>query len=1045
MHSIGKLGAGQERYYTEKVAEGAEDYYSGEGEAEGYWAGSAAAELGLAGKVDPEALTWMLTGRSPASGEPLGLRYVAGRGPVPGFDLTFSAPKSVSLTWALGGEGAGAEVAAAHRASVAAGLDYMERMACWTRRGHGGHRFVHGNGFIGAAYVHRSSRAGDPQLHTHVLVANATRGPDGRWTRLYHPAIYDHAKTAGYIYEANLRHELTRRLGVRWQEVENGIAEIEGFDPEHLRAFSTRRAEILAATAPDASARARQVATLATRKAKDRDIAEESLRERWRSQAEEIGLSSESIRSTFGRVRQVAAPTVDPATVAEALTSHASHFDRRDVIQAVADQLRPGAPAAEVEELADRFLALDQIVAIGETAKGPRFTTERVWEIERRALAAAGQMAADTGHALVDPIVVSRVLASRSTIKSDQRAMVERLTRGGEQLVVVVGEAGTGKSFATVAAAEAWAASGIPLRAAAPTWRAANVLGSEGLWATSVAGLLAELDRAADAGRDPLPRDSVLLIDEAGMVDSANLARLIDHAQRADAKLVLIGDPAQLGEIEAGGLFSSIVTRTDPVVLDQVIRHEHALDREGARRIREGRGGEAIDTYRFEERVVVSPDPEARRVEMVRDWWRSYQEGEDALMIAKRNAEVARLNALAREVMKAEGRLGEQEIQVGDAGFAAGDRVITRVNDHRDRIYNRERWRVESVDPEGRGVGLVGVDASGRRVVVDADYLGRVNASDGSPALQHAYAATTYQAQGSTVDRAYVMVDPSMDRQEMYVAASRSRQETWFYATPEIDLERAEYAPVVPGREGLDHIAAAAERDGAQLSAHDLALRTRLEGLSSPELSRLRDELRAEAGAEQQAERRIAELDGRIADAERRLGDLDAERRALGPEPRRRRERQEYREALSRVETRERQIRNSSVRSMAQEREELPPVAHDARAEVAAIDAVLDRRRDLALVAARVSPPDYVVAELGERPAAGAERLAWDGAVRVIEDYRQRTGLRDRDTALGPEPTDRAARRERERAQGAMRRAQRELGIERVQRMERARAMEIEL
>jgi hypothetical protein len=131
---------------------------------------------------------------------------------------------------------------------------------------------------------------------------------------------------------------------------------------------------------------------------------------------------------------------------------------------------------------------------------------------------------------------------------------------------------------------------------------------------------------------------------------------------------------------------------------------------------------------------------------------------------------------------------------------------------------------------------------------------------------------------------------------------------------------------------------------------------------------------------------------------------------------------------------------------MAPEREELPPVAHQARAEVAVIDALLDRRRDLALAAARVSPPDYIVAELGERPAGGAERVAWDGAVREIEGYRQRNGLRDRDTALGPEPADRAARRERERVLGAMRRSQLQLGIERAQRIERARAaMEIEL
>lgn len=225
MLSIGKLGKGQERYYLDKVAEGAEDYYSGEGEVPGRWMGDAACDLGLSGEVGADQLTAMLTGRDPATGEPLGLREVAGRGPVPGFDLTFSAPKSVSLLWGLGGMHAGLEITEAHHASVQAALDYMQREACWTRRGAGGAEFLHGSGFLAAAFDHRSSRAGDPQLHTHVLIANATQGPDGRWTRLYHPAIYDHAKTAGFIYEAHLRDELTRRLGVQWQPVKNGIAE----------------------------------------------------------------------------------------------------------------------------------------------------------------------------------------------------------------------------------------------------------------------------------------------------------------------------------------------------------------------------------------------------------------------------------------------------------------------------------------------------------------------------------------------------------------------------------------------------------------------------------------------------------------------------------------------------------------------------------------------------------------------------------------------------------------------------------------------------
>ena len=213
MLTIGKLGRGQEMYYLEKVAEGAEDYYSAEGEAPGYWLGDAAEELGLQGAVDPEQLIAMLSGRNPLDGSPLlSMSGVRGEGPVPGFDLTFSAPKSVSLTWALGDKETAGKVLAAHERSVKAALGYMQREACWTRRGAGGAEFVPGNGYLAAAYRHRSSRAGDPQLHTHVLIANASKGPDGRWTRLYHPAIYDHATTASYIYEANLRHELSLSL-----------------------------------------------------------------------------------------------------------------------------------------------------------------------------------------------------------------------------------------------------------------------------------------------------------------------------------------------------------------------------------------------------------------------------------------------------------------------------------------------------------------------------------------------------------------------------------------------------------------------------------------------------------------------------------------------------------------------------------------------------------------------------------------------------------------------------------------------------------------
>ncbi|HZK14982.1 MAG TPA: MobF family relaxase, partial [Solirubrobacterales bacterium] len=852
MLSIGKLGTGQETYYLEKVAEGAEDYYSGEGEVAGQWMGDAAAELGLSGEVGGDQLTAMLTGRNPVDGSPLlGRQGVPGRGPVPGFDLTFSAPKSVSLTWALGGPEAGQAVMDAHHSSVEAALHYMQREACWTRRGSGGSEFVPGNGFLATAFDHRSSRNGDPQLHTHVLVANATRGPDGRWTRLYHPAVYDHLKTAGYIYEANLRHELTQSLGVEWQEVRKGIAEVEGFADEHLREFSTRRVEILeAAGGPEASGRAREVATLATRGAKERDITPETLHERWRARAQEIGLDRDAIQSALEpswetRWQRESAATADPRTVSawqvdRAVTAAASHFDRRDAIQAVAGLLRDGAPAADVERMTNEFLASDVVVPIGQSQKGERFTTRRIWELERTALEAAERMRED-GPRPAGDLVAARVLHANPNLKPDQREMVKRLLAEGNGLAIVIGEAGTGKSYAILAAARGWSEVGIELRACAPTWRAANVLRADGLAATSVASLLGELERAEQAYERLLGYGSVLLVDEAGMVDTATLARLIHHAEEANAKLVLVGDPEQLGEIEAGGLFRALAERSGPIHLDEVIRHRYETEREAAHLIREGEGAQALDLYRAEEQVVVAQDAQARRQAMVADWHESFAAGEDAVMVAKQNVEVERLNAIARQLRQVGGQLGEQEIEVGEARFAAGDQVITRVNDRAADIYNRERWQIAEVDPDERRVVLSGIDQA-RTVEVGADYLAKVNPHSEAPALQHAYAVTTYSAQGTTVDRAFVAADPSMDKQEMYVAASRSRAETYLYATPEIQADREEFAPrSLDVRDALPHIAEAAQRDRAQVAAHDVS---RLQSMPTERLVERRDDLR---------------------------------------------------------------------------------------------------------------------------------------------------------------------------------------------------------
>jgi hypothetical protein len=608
---------------------------------------------------------------------------------------------------------------------------------------------------------------------------------------------------------------------------------------------------------------------------------------------------------------------------------------------------------------------------------------------------------------------------------------VERLLLNPEGVLVVIGEAGTGKTYALSAAAEGWAEAGIPVQAVAPTWRAAEVMSAEGLQAMSVAKLLARLDHAEREGQAHLMRRSVLLVDEAGMVDSADLARLIEHVRSANSKLVLVGDPEQLGEIEAGGLFRAVADRTEPVHLDEVIRHEHELEREAARLIREGEGREALRLYEAENRVAVARSAEERREAMVSDWLESFHRGEDAMMIAKRNAEVAKLNELAREVRRQEGQLGAEEIAVGEATFAAGDRVITRVNDPRVEVANRERWEVAEVDAAKQRVVLEGIDKA-KRVELGPDYLSQTNPYSDAPALEHAYAVTAYSAQGSTVDQAFVAVDSSMDKQEMYVATSRSRGETHLYATPEVQGYREEISPTSRSlSDGVPHIAEAAERDRAQLAAHEVSLRSRFEGLPDHALLARQRELERAADRERRDQERHDMLSERIERYEKRQQEIGGEAFALGDEPGRvdrllGRDR-EWRERIASLDSNERQV-VARLRGLQAELAKLPVPTDAARRELAVADQVLVGRERMAAAATRATQPRYITAELGERPTDPAKQRIWDQAVGDIERFRLRNGIKDPNKALGHE-VEKVAQRERQRQmQRRVREANRALG-----------------
>src|SRR5918994_988558 len=370
--SIGKLAPGQHDYYLDTVARGAEEYYTAAGEAPGRWTGRSVRRLGLAGEVTAEDLGAVLSGRAPDGG----WRLVAaqGRSRTPGFDCTFSAPKSVSLLWALGPPEVARQVREAHDAAVDAALAVLEDEASRARRGRGGLVQVDAEGFVAAAFRHRTSRAGDPQLHTHVLVANlAYVEGEERWTALDARPLYAWAKTAGYLYEAQLRAELTRRLGVEWNQPVRGIAEIAGIPKPVLRHFSRRRQQIEAhlAEVGFTSGKAAQVAAYATRVAKDRSTSSLSLWMEWRQRAVALGCPE-------GRLAAVWAGTarhdpVEPGStearvmfaglaLAAGITEQRSTFNRRDAIQNVCDRLADGADTGDVMALVDEFLCYREVV-----------------------------------------------------------------------------------------------------------------------------------------------------------------------------------------------------------------------------------------------------------------------------------------------------------------------------------------------------------------------------------------------------------------------------------------------------------------------------------------------------------------------------------------------------------------------------------------------------------------------------------------------------------------------------------------------------------
>jgi conjugative relaxase-like TrwC/TraI family protein len=420
----------------------------------------------------------MFEGRHPTTGELLGRPH--GRNAVPAFDVVLRPTKSVSILYGLGDPATGRAVLAAHHAGVREAVAYLDGHL-GARRGHGGVQHVSGRGLLAVGFDHRTSREGGPLLHTHLVVANRTQGPDGRWTALDGRDLYRHRLAADALYRATYQRELSRTLGVEWTPADaHGNRELQGLPEDLVGLFSKRTGQIdleverLEASGRERTPRLVKWAVHVTRKPKDHEAAD-TLYGRWRTEAAERGHDPDTlVRQVCGRTHyrdqglseRTVAEVFERLACPDGLTATASIFARQDVLAALGGQL-VGAGRVELEDLADRFCAERAVAVVADRAlEERRWSTPELLGVEQRLVVAATGRT-DEQTAVVSHDAVRAALQAHPTAGEDQQAMVRDVCQGGAG--VALGRAGPGRARPSPSAQPAtpgsWTATGrSPLR-----------------------------------------------------------------------------------------------------------------------------------------------------------------------------------------------------------------------------------------------------------------------------------------------------------------------------------------------------------------------------------------------------------------------------------------------------------------------------------------------------------------------------------------------------------------------------------------------------
>ena len=956
----------------------------------------------LDGTLDPRSehgeLALLLEGVDPTTGQ----RLVPDRaGRRRGFDITFSAPKSLSIPAFLHPDQRVRDVLwECHREAVAETVALIEEDYAVSRRGHGGRDGAVHSRILAAAWDHGTSRADDPQMHTHVVIAGLAWGDDGKlgapdWTYMVggqrgSSGLVD---MYGAIYGALLRHKATERLGADWTDPmgRDGHREITGTPPGLIDEYSQRRNEILAAAGPTASATSLQAATLATREKKSERPAAELLPE-WIERLGRFG-GRERLAASYERAwrrRPGAARPVEPAKEVVRLGARQATWTKTDLLAHLARSLRYGvASTAELLATVDAALAAQETVVVSpahQPASGllplgeTRYASRTVLSAEAAVLRQAREM---TGQGLaLDPALAAAVAAKRGLTGEQAEALAGLLAPGFVHCLR--GGGGATKTFVIGAAGEAWRAQGREVVGLALSWQAANELTAKGVESEAI-------DAAFSPFRDPpwrAPKGGVVVVDEASQAATPRLARIFKAAEEAGAQVVLVGDNRQLGTVEgAGGLFARLAEERGTIELTANLRQTEAWEKKALAAIRAGRSAEGLTALVRHGRIAVAPDEETALGTMVADWCDAVVGGDEAVMLSATRAGRDRLGTLGHAALVDAGivRSGGIELAASDEHdglpprtIAAGDRVrflAKRAFPGRVRVVNGTEGTV--------------VHATVRQITVDLGNGRTVKVQVGwaTDHVAYAYSATIASSQGRTVGTAAIA------KERLAELARRGSVYLW---TPEsLALEDA-YVGLSRAADSVHLYSCVAPREPAT-GGHLLDREGRALDLPPASTDPLAQALRRwrETGAERSA---VAELERseRVRQlATRPRAELETERDAEATrakwwlETTPARQVREDREALARGEQSAGEHRRLVRAAWRESRQ--PPDLVELVERIDELDAGLAERRHAEVAAMAMSGQAEPVT--GAMPEDEAERIGWWTAVGEMADAAHATGM----------------------------------------------------